>query len=416
MRNVKRSLRERTDGAARRLGRCGRLEASALSLRSNWQDMLLWLLFALLTALVLAVLLAPLGRPARTEPGAAAGALAVYRDQLDEIETERARGLLDPGEADAARNEVSRRLLAIAGAAESSNDAGLTLPVRRVAIVVAALVPFLSVGLYLTFGSPGLPSYPMAGRAPTSLDQAGVGELVARVEAQLRANPGDARGWDALAPVYFRLGRFRDAATAYANAARLGGESVKRLLGFAEASVFAADGVVGEDARVACEKILRAEPERPEARIWLALAKEQDGRLAEALADYRKLLASAPGDAGWRQPVEARLGDVSRRLAAAGTAQPGAPGPTAADVAAAEKLPAADRARMIAQMVDGLAERLKRDGSDLAGWLRLVNAYAVLDRKEDARTALAEARRHFAADEKALSQLAALAKTLDLGS
>ena len=53
---------------------------------------------------------------------------------------------------------------------------------------------------------------------------------------------------------------------------------------------------------------------------------------------------------------------------------------------------------------------------DLAGWLRLVNAYAVLDRKEDARTALAEARRHFAADEKALSQLAALAKTLDLGS
>ena len=71
---------------------------------------------------------------------------------------------------------------------------------------------------------------------------------------------------------------------------------------------------------------------------------------------------------------------------------------------------------MIAQMVDGLAERLRRDGNDLAGWLRLVNAYAVLDRKDDARAALAQARRHFPADEKALGELAALAKSLGLGS
>jgi cytochrome c-type biogenesis protein CcmH len=82
----------------------------------------------------------------------------------------------------------------------------------------------------------------------------------------------------------------------------------------------------------------------------------------------------------------------------------------------AEKLPAEERARMIGQMVDGLAERLKRDGSDLAGWLRLVNAYAVLNRKDEARAALAQARQHFPTDEKALGELAALAKSLGLGS
>ena len=71
---------------------------------------------------------------------------------------------------------------------------------------------------------------------------------------------------------------------------------------------------------------------------------------------------------------------------------------------------------MIGQMVDRLAERLKRDGSDLAGWLRLVNAYAVLNRKDDARAALAQARQHFPTDENALSELAALAKSLGLGS
>jgi cytochrome c-type biogenesis protein CcmH len=373
--------------------------------------MLLWLLFAMLTAGVLAILLAPLGRAARDAPDADAGSVAVYRDQLGEIEAERARGLLDDGEAEAARIEVSRRLLATAGAAGVRKQAPLTLSLRKTMVAVAALVPLLSIGLYLAYGSPDLPSYPMAARAPSGLDQAGVGELVARVEAQLRANPEEGRGWDVVAPVYLKLGRFRDAATAYANAARLEGETVKRLLGFAEASIYAADGVVGEDARLACEKVLTIEPDRLEARVWLALAKEQDGRLAEAVADYRKLLDSAPADAPWRQAVEARIGDVSRRLA-----RPAAPGPSAADVAAAEKLAPEDRARMIAQMVDGLAARLKRDGGDLAGWLRLVNAYVVLDRKEDARAALAEARRHFAADEQALGQLAALAKTLDLGS
>ena len=71
---------------------------------------------------------------------------------------------------------------------------------------------------------------------------------------------------------------------------------------------------------------------------------------------------------------------------------------------------------MIAQMVDGLAKRLERDGRDLAGWLRLVNAYVVLDRKDDARAALTRARQNFPADDKALGELAALAKSLGLGS
>jgi cytochrome c-type biogenesis protein CcmH len=85
-------------------------------------------------------------------------------------------------------------------------------------------------------------------------------------------------------------------------------------------------------------------------------------------------------------------------------------------VAAAERMTSEDRARMIAQMVDGLAQRLERDGRDLAGWLRLVNAYAVLDRKDDARAALTRARANFPADETALAALAALAKSLGLDS
>jgi cytochrome c-type biogenesis protein CcmH len=381
--------------------------------------MLLWLLFAVLTAVVLAVVLAPLGRPAREEEGAEAGTLAVYRHQLDEIEAERTRGVVDEAEAAAARTEVSRRLLASAAAGEDGAKAPRTaLPIRRapVALAVVALVPLLTLALYLTHGSPGLPSYPMAGRAQSALEQANVAELIAKVEAQLREHPEDGQGWDVIAPIYFKLGRFREAAAAFASAARLEGETARRLAGFAEATVLAADGIVGEEARLAFEKILKLEPKRPEPRFWLALAKEQDGKLTDALGDYKALLSDTPAGAPWREAVEGRIAEVSRRIPGADKAEPLGPGPSATDVAAAERLAPADRARMIAQMVDGLAERLKRDGRDLAGWLRLVNAYVVLDRKDEARAALAQARQHFPADEKALAELTALAKSLGLGS
>jgi cytochrome c-type biogenesis protein CcmH len=381
--------------------------------------MLLWLLFALLTAAMLAVVLAPLGRPAREGEGPEAGTLAVYRHQLDEIEAERARGLVDEAEAAAARTEVSRRLLATAAVADDGAEKPrAALPPQRapVAIAVAALVPLLTLALYLTHGSPDLPSYPMADRAQVALEQAHVGELVAKVEAQLRAHPEDGQGWDVIAPIYYKLGRFRESASAYANAARLEGETMRRLAGFAESAVLAADGIVSEEAHLAFEKILRADPGRPEPRFWLALAKEQDGKLAEALADYKGLLSEAPAGAPWREAVEVRIAEVSRRVAGAEKAEPIGPGPSAADVAAAEKLSPEARAGMIAQMVEGLADRLKRDGRDLAGWQRLINAYAVLDRKDDARAALARARQNFPADDKALAALAALAKTLGLDS
>ena len=134
---------------------------------------------------------------------------------------------------------------------------------------------------------------------------------------------------------------------------------MRRLAGFAEAAVLAADGVVGEEARLAFEKILKSEPGRPEPRFWLALAKEQDGKLADALADYKVLLAEAPAEAPWRGAVENRIAEVSERLGGAEKVLPAGRGPSATDVAAAEKLAPQDRARMIAQMVDGLAERLE---------------------------------------------------------
>jgi cytochrome c-type biogenesis protein CcmH len=187
--------------------------------------------------------------------------------------------------------------------------------------------------------------------------------------------------------------------------------------------VFAAQGVVTEEARGMFARIRAIDPADPLPRFWLAMAKEQDGKGAEAVADYREMLASAPADAGWRPLVEERLKALREAgVMPAGTEPPASSssmrprGPSEADVAAAQQMKTEDRAAMINQMVAGLAARLEKDGKDLAGWQRLVRAYVVLGRKADAASALESARRNFAGDEAALAELAQTAKSLGIGS
>jgi cytochrome c-type biogenesis protein CcmH len=85
-------------------------------------------------------------------------------------------------------------------------------------------------------------------------------------------------------------------------------------------------------------------------------------------------------------------------------------------VAAAQKMNPADRQAMIETMVQRLDDRLTQKGDDLAGWLKLVRAYTVLDRKEDALKALERAKTQFSGNAEALQQLDALAAELGLKS
>lgn len=383
--------------------------------------MLFWVLCAVLTAAVLYVVTRPLavGTVAATAGGEVSSDVAVYRDQLGEIEADRLRGLLSDTEAETARVEISRRLLSRseAGRAASANDTVRRSPkaARATFIAAALLVPALSLAIYLALGSPGLPGQPHAARVAVPAEKDTIDSLVAKVEERLRAHPEDGQGWDVIAPVYLRQGRFTEAAQAYRHAIRLLGESPERLAGLGEATVFASNGIVTEEARRTFERLSKIEPAQPEPRFWLALAKEQDGDLAGALEGYRKLVADAPPHAGWRRSVEQRIAALEQRMGN-GEAQDDRRGPTAEDIAAAEKLAPADRAAMIQQMVDGLAERLEADGKDLAGWQRLLRAYAALGQKNKATDALTKARKAFAGDDTSLSALDKLARKLGLDS
>ncbi len=421
--------------------------------KSDKSAMILWLSFAIVVAAVIAALARPIlaQHPGDTSSAQEAD-LAVYRDQLAEIDADRERGLIDAAEAESARTELARRLLKRSELAEerfvAEQGAATGLAPATIAYITAITIPVLTIAVYLSLGSPSMPGMPQSARLQSAPAQASIDELVAKVEAQLRATPEDGRGWDAIGPVYLRLRRFEDAANAFSQAIRLLGETPKRLKGFAEANVLANNGIVVEPARLAYERVLAEIPNDHESRFWLAMANEQEGKLDEAKKGYREVLADAPEGAPWKTVVESRLAAIAKQIGGSaqtpaqdqsesgkspsdattnpktaanpspavndGAAKP--PGPTADDIAAAKELSKDDQQAFINSMVEGLAGKLEDNPNDFEGWLRLVRAYSVLGRKDDADRALASARKSAEGDTPKNARLDALASELGLGT
>ena len=370
--------------------------------------MTLWLVFALMTAAAIFAVLWPLSR---REQVAGGSDIAVYRDQLDEIARDRATGLIGEAEAEAAKVEVSRRLLAAADVAEAETSDGDPVWRRRsTAIAGLVLLPAGAVALYLALGSPMMPGQPLADRQQASNENRPIESLVAQVEDHIARNPDDGRGWEVVAPVYLRLGRFDDAVRAWRNAIRLNGSTAPREGDLGEALVAASNGVVTAEAKRAFDRALALDADDAKARFYSGMAADQDGRRDAAVAIWRDMLAKAPPGAPWVEVVRQAIARV------APGSVPNAPGPNAEDIAAAQQMKPDDQKQMIAGMVARLADRLKQNGDDIEGWLRLVRAYTVLGERDKALAAATDARRALASEPDKLRRVDELAKELGLQS
>jgi cytochrome c-type biogenesis protein CcmH len=359
---------------------------------------MVWFVLAGMAACAVLAALWPLLRaplPMKADP--AANEAAFYKAQLEEIRRDVERGLLPQGEAESARAEAARRLIAASDPAESPP------PARRHRLAAAALItvglPAVAFPLYARLGQPAMPDEPLASRRVAPQTDSGIEAAVAAVEARLVAKPADGKGWAVIAPVYMRFERYADAAHAYAEALRLLGEEPFRRAAYGEALVAAAGGVVTDEARKAFDRVLAEQPGQPQARYYVALAAEQDGKKADAIRDYQSLLADSPPDAPWRSVVNARLAALN-----------GAPAP--AEGAAA--IPEAQRP-MIEGMVSKLATRLASTGGGVDEWSRLIRAYTVLHEADKAKAALVDAHKALASDANAVASLDALARNLGLG-
>jgi cytochrome c-type biogenesis protein CcmH len=369
--------------------------------------MMLWFVFALMTVAAIFAVLLPLGRSGRAQNQGSE--VAVYKDQLAEIERDLAAGLIAAPEAEAARVEVSRRLLAAAGS-EPATAPKSSLKWRRAAAVLAlAGLPLVAIGVYVPLGSPRLQDFPLAQRERGS--ESGMAQslenLVVQVEQHLEKNPTDGRGWNVIAPVLERLGRFDDAVRAYRNSLTYNGESAERRSDLGEAISAAAGGIVTAEAKTEFERAHALSADDPKANYFLGLAAEQDGRKDDAANIWRALLAKAPADAPWRPLVQTSLA----RVGGGGVTMPALSDET---LAASKDMKEGDRNAMVRGMVERLATRLKQNGDDVEGWLRLVRAYLVMGDRDKAVGASTDARQAVANDAARLRQLDEGLKTLGL--
>ncbi|MGK9167401.1 c-type cytochrome biogenesis protein CcmI [Inquilinus limosus] len=356
-----------------------------------------WIVAALMTAGAVALLLRRLFATDASLPSGSDA--AIYRDQLKELERELAAGEIGPAEAEAAKAEIGRRLLAAAGEAKPQAPA-TAVPLRRVAFGLAVLLPAAALAIYLAEGAPGLPSQPFASRDPGERQaiQTAVAEARA-LEQRLAASPQDRDGWIELGRRWSELGDSAKAADAYGRAIGLGGADPELTGRYGEALVGANGGTVTDTARAAFEQALKLRPGDIRARYFLALGNAQAGDNRAALELWQGLMRDSPADAPWLPSVRQHLTETAQRLGLdPKTAIPEPQPPTAratppanGAAAAIASLPPDEQAKAIRGMVDGLAARLQQSPDDLEGWVRLARARRVLGEVDAAADAYARA-------------------------
>ena len=370
--------------------------------------------------------------------------LGIYRKQLEEVDRDRARGVIPEEEADRLRAEIARRLIA----ADSRSDAaGETKEPSRVRpVLVAGLVVLLvavPLALYVYLGAPGYPdlglqsriaaanermenrpdqteaeaSLPAGTLPPAETPTEEFEVLITRLRDAVAARPDDLQGQQLLARNEAALGNFKSAYMAQEQVLSLKGDEATAddYLAYGDMLILAAGGYVSPQAENALRAALARDPNYPPALYYMGLMMRQNGRPDVTFRLWDRLLRAGPEEAPWIPPIRAQIDEIAA-LAGVEYDQPrpaeSLAGPSAEDMANAQDLSAEDRQEMIRGMVSRLSERLATQGGSPAEWARLIRAYGVLGDVTRAQSIAREARQVFAATPEALAEIEAAAATL----
>lgn len=355
-----------------------------------------------LIAVSLVFLIAPLVRkrrvaaPPRTEYD-----VAVFSEQLREVEKDIDRGLLDDTQAESARTEIKRRLLAAAGEDKEEiahKPGGAVTSNLGLVLLLAIVIPAGALGMYRYVGSPGVADMPLATRTDPALQEAKkrteITRLVSQLEQKLDANPNNIEGWELLANAYESMERYADSAQALNRIVQLTDRDPEALSAYGEGLTMANKFAVTPVAKAVFEEAYKKDPTDARAPYYLGLAAAQEGDNRKAIDIWTALAQRSTPDAPWMGVLNQQMARAAEKLgiAAPKVAAPvTAPGPTRADMEAAGKMTEDDRGDMIRSMVKRLADRLAENPNDREGWQRLARAYKVLGENDKAIEAQAKA-------------------------
>lgn len=377
--------------------------------------MIFWIVCAVMTVAVTLLMVTPLLRPQDVDDDNPD--IAIYRAQLAEIDRDLERDLLAPDEAERARAEVARRLLAANKAAKVPDDAGTPTPWLSTAIGVIMLG--VGFGTYWAIGAPGYTDLPLQDRLAASeemrTNRPSQDALEAAAPApppvdvpddyreaidQLRiiapTRPDDLEAWSRLTFHEVELRNYASAADAQAQVNMIKGDAteladLQRLL---DLKVVAAGGLVSPEAEEVIGQIFDRDEQNTAARYYLGALYNQTDRPDLALRLWRDIIETGDPNNFHIASARTQVSDAAFR-AGVEYAVPEARGPSFEQMDAASDMSAEDRQAMIGGMVSGLASRLANEGGPAQDWARLIRAYGVLGDQEAARTVWTEAQQVF---------------------
>lgn len=285
-----------------------------------------------------------------------------------------------------------------------------SINISRIALIIAALLALaaVAVAVYRSFSGDSAAAPSVAEASPETAPS--VDEVIAGLEKKLQENPDDAESWRMLGWSYFETGKFAESATAMKRATTLDPDNPEYWSMLGEALVMASDGQqVPPDAADAFRNALEQDAKDPRARYFLAVQKDISGDHQGAINDWFALLEDTPADAPYAADIRRVIGqvaenegiDVAARLARAASAAPtggistdgptvataAIPGPSRQQMQEAAALPAGQQEAMIANMVDGLDQRLQANPNDANGWIMLIRSRMQLGQTVQAKQA-----------------------------
>jgi len=272
-----------------------------------------WLIAVLLGTGALLYVLRPLLK-SREDPlvSRRAANIAIYKDQMRELDADRAAGTLAPEDYERSKLELESRLL------EDVATEPSTVPSHggRAALVVAIGVPVLAIGVYLGTGNlRGLD--PHIG-APS---EAQVEAMVARLAAKMRENPDDVEGWKLLGRSYAVMGRYDDSVKAFAQAAQRAPRDPQLLADFADVLAMSRGGrLAGEPERLV-DLAAQLDPKNLKALALLGTAAYERKDFARAAEVWSRMLPLVPEGSEDARTIGENV-EEARKLAGIGSATP----------------------------------------------------------------------------------------------
>ena len=282
---------------------------------------LFWVICAAFILIALVFVLPPAlqrsAKDSKTDDERRKANIAVYRDQLSELESDLKNGIVSQEQYTQDRDGIERRLLEDTSS-ETSKPKATTTPAtaRYTAYALGVAIPLVAISFYLGVGTPkaidGPPPLPPAassmGGGQRSQEQ--IEANVAALANRLRSNPSDVEGWTMLARSYSSMDKFAEAAGAYAKLTELKPDDANLWAEYAFATAMASGRNLEGRPMELIERALKVDPQNAKALQLAGSAAFQAKDYKKAVDYWERVLKQVPPGSEVAETIQARINEA----------------------------------------------------------------------------------------------------------